>query len=74
VFYKDDNGDIYHTYSTYARGTEAMANSFAYLDIAPKGRNETVNGNFTDWARRHDKYENDGRQEPAKAAKHSCCD
>ena len=68
VFYKDDNGDIFHTYSTYARGTEAMANSFAYMDIAPKGRNEPPGGNFSDWARRHDKYD-DG-----KTAKHSCCD
>jgi predicted dithiol-disulfide oxidoreductase (DUF899 family) len=73
VFYKDESGDIFHTYSTFARGGESMVNSFAYLDIAPKGRNETINGNFTDWARRHDKYEDDGRA-PAKADKHDCCD
>lgn len=68
VFYKDESGDIFHTYSAYARGTEAMSNSFAYMDIAPKGRNEPSGGNFSDWARRHDAYD-----EPNKA-KHSCCD
>jgi len=73
AFYKDENGDIFHTYSTYARGAESMSNSFAYLDIAPKGRNEPPGGNFSNWARRHDKYEDDGRQKPAKA-KHACCD
>jgi predicted dithiol-disulfide oxidoreductase (DUF899 family) len=74
AFYKDDNGDIFHTYSTYARGAESMSNSFAYMDIAPKGRNEPPGGNFSAWARRHDKYEDDGRQKPAKAARHGCCD
>ncbi len=74
VFYKDDNGDIFHTYSTYARGAESMSNSFAYMDIAPKGRNEPPGGNFSAWARRHDKYEDDGRAKPNKAGKHDCCD
>jgi predicted dithiol-disulfide oxidoreductase (DUF899 family) len=30
--------------------------AYAFLDITPKGRNETINGNLTDWVRRHDQY------------------
>lgn len=74
VFYKNEQGEVFHTYSTFARGSEAMSNSFAYMDIAPKGRNEPPGGNFSAWARRHDSYEDDGRSKPAKAGKHDCCD
>jgi predicted dithiol-disulfide oxidoreductase (DUF899 family) len=61
VFTKDDRGTIYHTYSTYGRGGEMFLNIYGWLDIVPKGRNETKNGNLTDWVRRHDRYEDDGR-------------
>jgi len=54
VFYKDDNGDIYHTYSTYARGGDILINTYNYLDIAPKGRNENQ---IMDWMRLHDEYD-----------------
>lgn len=40
VFYKNENGDILHTYSAYARGTEATMNTYNYLGLVPKGRNE----------------------------------
>jgi predicted dithiol-disulfide oxidoreductase (DUF899 family) len=40
VFYKDNNGNIFHTYSAYARGTENVVNTYHYLDIVPKGRDE----------------------------------
>jgi predicted dithiol-disulfide oxidoreductase (DUF899 family) len=40
VFYKDENGDVFHTYSSYARGNEEVIGAFIYLDITPKGRNE----------------------------------
>jgi predicted dithiol-disulfide oxidoreductase (DUF899 family) len=65
VFYKDDDGTIYHTYSTYSRGDEILLSIYGWLDLVPKGRNETKNGNLTDWVRRHDRYENDGRSQPA---------
>jgi predicted dithiol-disulfide oxidoreductase (DUF899 family) len=65
VFYKDDDGTIYHTYSTYARGGEMFLPIYGWLDIVPKGRNETKNGNLMDWVKRHDQYENDGRTRPA---------
>jgi predicted dithiol-disulfide oxidoreductase (DUF899 family) len=56
VFFKDDDGAIYHTYSNYGRGGEPFLGVYAFLDIVPKGRNETRNGNLTDWVHRHDQY------------------
>jgi predicted dithiol-disulfide oxidoreductase (DUF899 family) len=47
-----EDGIIYHTYSTYARGVDAIWGMYAWLDRAPKGRNET---GF--WLRRHDEYD-----------------
>jgi predicted dithiol-disulfide oxidoreductase (DUF899 family) len=61
VFHLDTDGTIYHTYSTYGRGGEQVLAVYGWLDMVPKGRNETLNGNLTDWVRRHDRYENDGR-------------
>ena len=57
VFYKDSTGDIFHTYSAYARGGEISLGSYGVLDMTPKGRNETINGNLTDWVRHHDRYD-----------------
>ena len=57
VFYKDSSGDIFHTYSSYGRGGEMFLGTYHFLDITPKGRDETINGNLTDWVRHHDKYE-----------------
>jgi len=57
VFYKDEAGDIFHTYSAFARGTELMGGVYGFLDVTPKGRNEPPGGNLTDWVRRHDEYE-----------------
>jgi predicted dithiol-disulfide oxidoreductase (DUF899 family) len=68
VFYRDDDGTIYHTYSSYGRGNETALAVYHWLDVAPKGRNETKNGNLTDWVKRHDRYENDGRTHTAGQA------
>jgi predicted dithiol-disulfide oxidoreductase (DUF899 family) len=57
VFYKDEAGQIFHTYSSFARGGELFLGSYAFLDITPKGRDETRNGNLTDWVRHHDRYD-----------------
>jgi predicted dithiol-disulfide oxidoreductase (DUF899 family) len=54
VFYKDPSGDIFHTYSTYARGIDMMNVDYQYLDLTPKGRDENGRGPF--WVRRHDEY------------------
>ena len=54
VFYKDEHGDIFHTYSSYARGGDILIGAHNFLDLTPKGRNE--NGNMG-WMKRHDEYE-----------------
>jgi predicted dithiol-disulfide oxidoreductase (DUF899 family) len=51
AFVRED-GVIYHTYSTYARGVDGLWGMYQWLDHAPKGRNETGV-----WWRRHDEYE-----------------
>lgn len=54
VFLKD--GDtIYHTYSTYARGLDMLNVAYHYMDLAPKGRDESDAG-LIGWLRRHDEY------------------
>ena len=47
-----ENGIVYHTYSAYARGLDALWGMWQWLDRAPKGRNETGH-----WWRRHDEYD-----------------
>jgi len=67
VFYKDASGNVFHTYSTYARGTEQFAGTYNFLDLAPKGRGENgPNFNMSDWLKRHDQY-------ATAPAKSSCC-
>ena len=56
VFYKDEAGDVFHTYSVFARGTEQLGGVYGFLDVTPKGRNEPPGGNLTHWVRRHDEY------------------
>ena len=63
VFFKDKDGAVYHTYSSYARGNEEVVGAFIYLDITPKGRNEKE---IMDWVKRNDEY---GKP----AATKSCC-
>jgi len=47
-----ENGNVYHTYSAYARGLDGLWGLYQWLDRAPRGRNET---GF--WIRRHDEYD-----------------
>jgi predicted dithiol-disulfide oxidoreductase (DUF899 family) len=57
IFYKDANGEVFHTYSSYGRGGEDFLGTYRYLDIVPKGRDETgPRGNLSDWVRHHDRY------------------
>lgn len=58
AFFRDPDGEIFHTYSSFARGVERLAGAYNYLDLAPLGRNE--NGphfNLGDWVRHHDRYD-----------------
>jgi predicted dithiol-disulfide oxidoreductase (DUF899 family) len=58
VFYKDENGEVSHTYSTYGRGDEMVDTAYMYLDLTPKGRNETgPHYSLGDWVRHHDRYD-----------------
>jgi predicted dithiol-disulfide oxidoreductase (DUF899 family) len=56
VFYKDESGAIYHTYSTFARGAEPMLGVYALLDLMPKGRDEAALPWPMAWVRHHDQY------------------
>jgi predicted dithiol-disulfide oxidoreductase (DUF899 family) len=57
VFYKDDTGEVYHTYSVYERGLDMFIAAYHYLDIVPKGRNEEGLSYTMEWLRRHDEYD-----------------
>jgi predicted dithiol-disulfide oxidoreductase (DUF899 family) len=54
VFFKDPAGNVFHTYSAYARGIDLVNTAYNYLDLVPKGRDEK--GSPLDWIRHHDKY------------------
>ena len=54
IFVKDEAGDIFHSYSTYHRGTDLLIGAFNWLDLVPKGRNEA--GSTMSWVRLHDEY------------------
>jgi predicted dithiol-disulfide oxidoreductase (DUF899 family) len=55
VFYKDENDDVFHTYSTYGRGLDILVGAYNLLDLVPKGRDENPDSTM-DWVRRHDEY------------------
>jgi predicted dithiol-disulfide oxidoreductase (DUF899 family) len=56
VFYKDQDGNIFHTYSCYARGLDMLNGAYHYLDLVPKGRDEDRLSYSMAWLRHHDKY------------------
>ncbi|MDB6145292.1 MAG: hypothetical protein JWP80_4336 [Pseudomonas sp.] len=66
VFYKNAAGEIFHTYSTYARGLDILLGTYNFLDFTPKGRNEE---GTMDWIRHHDRYEG-----AAATGDSSCCE
>ena len=51
--YRNEAGEIFHTYSTYARGGDLLIGAHNFLDMTPKGRNEV---GIMDWVRHHDRY------------------
>jgi predicted dithiol-disulfide oxidoreductase (DUF899 family) len=56
VFYRDEAGNIFHTYSTYARGLDMMNAAYHYLDLTPLGRHEEGLPYPMDWVRLRDQY------------------
>lgn len=57
VFCKDENGQVFHTYSCYARGLDMLNGAYHYMDLAPKGRDEEGLPYTMAWVRRRDQYE-----------------
>jgi len=57
VFYTDEAGEVFHTYSTYGRGLDILVGAYNFLDMAPKGRDEEGLAFSMAWVRHHDKYE-----------------
>jgi predicted dithiol-disulfide oxidoreductase (DUF899 family) len=56
VFYKDERGDVFHTYSTYERGIDMLNGTYHVLDLVPMGRSEDPRDPQS-WVRHHDRYE-----------------
>jgi predicted dithiol-disulfide oxidoreductase (DUF899 family) len=57
VFAKNEAGEVFHTYSTYARGVDMLNGAYHYLDLVPKGRDEGGLKFGMEWLRRHDQYD-----------------
>jgi predicted dithiol-disulfide oxidoreductase (DUF899 family) len=57
VFFKDDSGSLFHSYSTYARGLDPMNAAYQLLDLVPKGRDEAGLANPMAWVKLHDLYD-----------------
>jgi predicted dithiol-disulfide oxidoreductase (DUF899 family)/uncharacterized protein YndB with AHSA1/START domain len=68
VFARNEAGEVFHTYSSYARGNEEVIGAFIYLDITPKGRNEKQ---IMDWVKRNDEYGDASSQSCCHPAKHT---
>ena len=66
VFYRDEAGNIFHTYSCFARGLDMMNAAYHYLDLTPLGRHEEGLPYPMDWVRLRDQYQ----PAPVQA---SCC-
>ena len=56
VFFRDDTGAMFHTYSTFGRGIELLNPVYQALDLVPKGRDEAGFDFPMSWLRRHDEY------------------
>ena len=59
VFYKDAEGDVFHTYSSFGRGLDPLVGTYTILDMVPKGRDEDGLGFSMQWVRHHDRYGSD---------------
>ncbi|WP_338829798.1 thioredoxin family protein [Bradyrhizobium sp. 27S5] len=66
VFFRDETGAVFHTYSTFARGLDMMNAAYHYLDLTPLGRHEEGLPYPMDWVRLRDQYQ----PAPVQA---SCC-
>jgi len=72
VFYKNADGSLFHTYSTYGRGLDILLGAYNFLDMAPKGRDEDGLDFTMSWVRHHDRYPEEKAAVTQKGAA-SCC-
>ncbi|HVJ69684.1 MAG TPA: thioredoxin family protein [Caulifigura sp.] len=76
VFAKDDAGQVYHTYSSFARGCDLLLGTYNYIDMTPKGRDEEGLNFGMAWVRLHDEYGPGYKVDPLAnyaPPKGSCC-
>ena len=74
VYYKNDAGEVFHTYSTYARGLDILITAYNFLDLTPKGRDEEGLPHSMAWVRHHDRYSDSRSLRAVPARAHdSCC-
>lgn len=66
AFYKNAAGEIFHTYSTFARGLDSLIGAYMILDLVPKGRDEDGLAFTMEWVRHHDRYGTDQFADPNK--------
>jgi predicted dithiol-disulfide oxidoreductase (DUF899 family) len=66
VFFRDDDGAVFHTYSCYSRGLDMMNAAYHYLDLTPRGRQEEGLSYPQAWVRLHDEYATDGKNPDSK--------
>ena len=57
AFYRNEAGEVFHTYSAYARGLDHLVGAYNFLDLAPKGRDEDGLRFSMEWVRHHDRYD-----------------
>jgi predicted dithiol-disulfide oxidoreductase (DUF899 family) len=80
VFYKNPAGNIFHTYSAFARGLDILVGTYNFLDLVPKGRDEDGLAFSMAWVRHHDRYaegyfvDPTAQYEAPKRADSSCCE
>ena len=57
AYYKDADGEVFHTYSVYQRGLDMFLTAYHFLDMVPKGRDEDDLSYGMEWLRLHDAYD-----------------
>ena len=76
VFARDEAGEVFHTYSAYARGLDILVGAYNFLDLVPKGRDEDALAFSMSWVRHHDRYAEGYFVDPVEKYKQpesSCC-
>ena len=71
MFARDEDGEIFHTYSAYGRGVEELLGVYRFLDFTPKGRDEGDLPFPMAWVRHHDRYP--GQEAAAGTGAAACC-